>query len=395
MKVKIKSLLLMMILFISFAYASAAMAESENTYMLLRTNNFTLPEGGGWTIQNDEHKYKYSIPGGYLKDSAWQGPGATADFYVADEGNYVIWAMVWDSSSGFGTRYGYVTVDGETDENKFQSSEGDAFTWSRSKKAFHLKPGLHRIALSTGYPSFCCSAVMITNDLEYVLNTETLYEDIAAYADTEPPSFNGEISVEADSMTSFTAVFPEATDNIGIASVKYFLNNEEIQIGEDMTYRAENVKPLSRYTLSAKASDGLGNSAEVHAEIDLARWKIGECLLKNTSGKEISGLSELTQEDTKFTVTVNIQKEFTGAGRAQLFAGVFTEDGKRMLVPYSSMSGVVALGQSVAKNINFDITPDFFAERENCMVKVILIDSSANIMACTEGVVIGGSEKTE
>ena len=198
MKAKIISLLLLLIVFFNFAAFSPVMAEDTNTYILLRPNNFALPTGGGWTIQNDQHKYLYSLPGGYLKDSAWQGPGATANFYVAEEGNYVVWAMAWDSSSGFGTRYGYVTVDGETDENKFQSSEPDAFTWSKTKKVFRLEPGMHTITLTTGYPSFCCSAVFITNDLEFTLDTETLYEDIEMYADTEAPSFGGEIIVEAD-----------------------------------------------------------------------------------------------------------------------------------------------------------------------------------------------------
>lgn len=399
MKTRIKSLLLLLIVFFNLAVVSSAAAENQKAYILLRPNNFVLPEGGGWTIQNDQDKYLYALPGGYLKDSAWQGPGASASFYVAEEGNYVVWAMTWDATSGFGTRYGYVALDGETDENKFQSTVPDGFTWSKTKKVYHLDKGMHSITLQTGYPSFCCSAVFITNDTEYVLNTETLYSSIENYADTEKPQFGGEIELTNSSQASFTAVFPEATDNISVASVKYYLNDAEIQLDENRTYAAANIKPLSKYTLKAVATDGLGNTAQVTKEIDLRKWSFTNCTLKNTAEEEIESLNDLidteTKKDTAFTVSVEIEKLFSGAGKAQLFIGVFSQNGKKMEADYFSMGSVLATKNTVKKSKTFPVTEDFLKNKANYTVKVLLIDSTDNIMALTEGAVIengGGAQ---
>lgn len=384
MKNRIITLLLAFVMLFSFTSGMTATASDDCTYILLRPGNFTLPaldsSGKGWKVQNDQDKYQNAIPGGYLWDNTFS-EGAKASFYVTEEGSYVVWAMTVDPNPG--TRYGYVSVDGESDENKFGGSEENAFTWSRSKKAFNLAPGLHTITLTTGFPSFFCSAVMITNDLELELDENTAYDDIAKYADTQAPTFSGSIDAVEKSASSFTATFPSATDNIGIAEVKYYVNDVPVTVGDDLTYTATDVTPLRKYTLKATAFDALGNTAETTAELDLSHWKIASVVIKNTAKDEIDSLGELTSTDTKFSVEVQAEKLTAASEKVRLFIGVFSDKG-RML--YFKRLNVSKTGKSTASFSS--LTADFLEQSNSCSLRVILVDTDANISAVTEGTVI-------
>ncbi len=391
MKNRIIALTAALLVFFNLAFCATSAANEDCTYILLRPNNFTLPalnqESKGWKIQTDQDKYQNAIPGGYLWDNTFS-EGAKANFYISEAGSYVVWALTVDPNPG--TRYGYVDIDGDADENKFGGSVENAFTWSRSKKAFYLEAGLHTITLTTGFPSFFCSAVMITDDLSFELDENVAYADIEKYADTEAPKFSGDISITEKSASSFEAVFPSATDNIGIADVKYYLNDAPVTVGDDLTYTATDVTPLKKYTLKAVASDALGNIAEKEASIDLSHWKITGVVLKNTAKDEISSLGELTSGDTKLTVEVNVEKSATASGKVRAFVGIFAKNGRMVL------NKSVNVNKTTKSTVSFSsLTGDFIEHCKEYEVRTILIDTDDNIAAMTEGTVIESEANAE
>ena len=246
-------------------------AEGEYSYYLLRTENFTLPEL--WTLQSDADKYANALPGKYLKSSK-TGPAAETSIYVTQEGDYVVWAMVCDfDDANFGQRHALISVDGVKDENSFGSTVRNGFSWSCTKKAYYLTPGLHTIGVGVGYPSTCCAAVFVTNDLEFVLNEETAYTDIEQYTDLQKPSFIDAFVVDRDSLSSFSVTFPTATDNNAVAGYQYFVDEEPVEADENNSYSAQGLLPLSTHNVMVKAFDNLGNISQSECDINLYDWK--------------------------------------------------------------------------------------------------------------------------
>ena len=385
---RILSIFTLVTIILSLFSVTAVYADEQYSYFLLRTENFTLPEL--WTLQSDASKYANALPGMYLKSSK-AGPAAETSIYVTQEGDYVVWAMVCDvDDASFGKRHAVISIDGEKDDQSFGSTVRNGFSWTRSKKAYYLTPGLHTIELGVGYPSTMCSAVFVTNNLDFVLNEETVYTDIEKYTDLKKPTFTGDIEINKDSFYAFSVTFPIATDNNEVAGYQYYVDGEAVEPDENNSYSVQGLLPLTSHSVVAKAFDMLGNLTEVSIDANLYDWKMTDVRLKTVDDFYIDGLEELSSEDTAVKVELSVEKHLGGLQRPYVFAGIYTKDESRMLSSVMTRwNATGTAGNVISKSVELEVKPEVLENSENYIIKVMLVDNNTNIMPHIYGGIIG------
>lgn len=391
---KTTALILTAVICLSFSGLIAA-DEKEHSYYLLRSENFTLPADGGWSVQTNAANYENAIPGNYLKDSAWQGPGASTTIYVTEESDYMVWVMMLGFDGESETRYAKVTIDSSTDAADFKSTVVNGWMWAKGKTAFHLLPGMHTVTVTTGFPSNMLAAVFITDDLELTLDAETTpYDDIAQYADQEAPTFDGVIDIEKKGSSAVVVTFPNAVDNIGIAGKNYYLNDEEIMPDENGVYTVEKLMPLSEYVFKQTAYDSLGNIAEISEAIKLYDWKItNRTLTDMTTNSEIGSLAEISESTDSVKISLNVEKYISGMARTPIAVGVYSKEENRMV--YFTVGNVLAFGNTASPSVTIPLPTEVKAAPQNYVVKAVLIDDMDNISPISNMVAIGGTEVAE
>ncbi len=374
---KIKSLIIALIVVLTVSAIPTVSMAADDVYILFRSENFSFPAAqGGWSKPTDAANYANALPGAYMKDSAFDNP-STATFYIREEGEYVIWANMVDFTADFGKRHAIIGIDGENDSATFGSSIPDGWDWVKGDTVFYLTPGLHTLELKCGFPSMCCSAVMITNDMSFTLDENTPYSSIEGYADTEKPSFDNAVKVTRDDLTKVTVQFQNADDNIGVSGVKYTLDGTELENVVNNEIVIESLKPLHTYTVAMTAYDNLGNMSVSEQEITLARWKL-------------AGYTSSIASNTA-TINYDVQHMETGTDNCTLFVAVYNKTSNKMLIPQEisvSASGRGTHSETAALTLPQEVM-DNPGDYE---IKAFLTDSADIMNAQSSAMVIQAQE---
>jgi len=366
---KLKSLVLAF--FMIFIVSSARADTSPEINILLRPENFTLPEVlGTWSIQPSAMIYAGGIPGTFLRNSNASDSPATARIYIPEDGTYAYWGLSADASGAEASRHAKIGIDGVYDANEF-GSDIPGFEWTRSANVF-LSKGWHTVYVKTGYPTMSLTAVFVTNNLELVLSRDTKYEDISMFEDAICPEFSGNLESEYISNTSCNISFPTANDANGIMDYKCFVNGNEVS-PVDGIYVAENLLPLEELKAEVIAFDSYGNKALKDKNIINSPFEV--------KSFDIKLENKVAKADISFLNRTNESKDVIMA------IAVYTKNYDRMV--YSNISNAAVLGK-----LDGTLTSSVTLSNEVCdninnyVVYAMFWDNTTNAEAFYKGVTL-------
>ncbi len=373
---RIKSLILALVMILSVAAVPTVTLAADDTYILLLSENFTLPAGAPeneWKIATDAASYSNALRPNYVRSGKTNDKPATASFYVGQAGDYYVMANMAEFSAGFGNRHALIGIDGDKDSHNFRSEVPDGWEWSKSTRAYYLEPGYHTLQLYCGYASMCCAAVLITNDAGYTLTADTPLSSIESYADTQAPTIDGTIQVSRDSFTQMTVAFPNAADSKPGLRVKYTLDGKELDNVVGSSCEITVLKPLHTYEVTMTATDAMGNVTATTQEVTMGRWKLGS--YSSTMAASVA------------SVTFDINHLETVTNTASLFAAVYKKTANTMIVydevPVSA-TGICTISKTAALTLPQSVidNPDDY------VIKAFLTDSAEIMNAQTSALVI-------
>lgn len=390
---RVKYILITILVYLCVS-VSICYGESDNIHnFTIRPENFAAQTD--WKIKNDASNYANSIPGKYI-ESTKRDTSVSAEFYVTESDYYTVWLLVLDSTDGYTQGYTQVSVDEIKDTQRFGSIYSNGFMWSKGNTSYHLDKGLHSITIHMGNVKSSVAAVFITNEDDLVLNENTEYESfIQPYEDITEPTFESDIIIsENDSENgTYRIEFPTFLDDKAIAKCEYYMDDEIIDVNEDRVHVTNLLAPAKKYVYKAIVYDKLGHQAVIEKVLDLSTWSISTWELKNNNDFEIDNLSELGSSDTGIKMTLSFSTVLSGRPQARLFVGIYSKDGKRLVV--SNISTVQASNGKSTKNISLSLPEGVISDASNYVIEVNLLDKITEMEPLIEGLIIGENEVLE
>ena len=398
-KIRLAAMLTSLTLLVASLPLCAA-AEGGSEYLLLRTENISVPknaDGGnaaGWSVspypagsyygflQDASGKYLGTIntnvgTAGFDKDSY-----ASAMVYVkgdeaAKDGakDYYVWAAGRSESA----RASYVAFDDSDDfikMNPTPSGHGTMAWGSAASTSFRLTAGVHTLKIKVGIGnSSNLQAVIITDDADFTPIGKSYTELLeTALVDITPPTVVDEnaFSYTYSEDGKGVLTFPEASDDAAVRYVCKVGDVTEVSEGNVLTVQLSNVRPLEELGVEWYATDGLNTIKRSWNVVVSPVAAEGFVPMKAGESTALADLSTLGAGD-KIRLDVKLGNRTTQTKKLKLILSLYTNNYERMSV--SAETEVILADGETDKIATAELTmPENFSA-ESTIFSAVLWDS--------------------